>query len=97
MSMKKYAYFRDGLLPDYVVRVVIDGDEAIAEAWDYKNKKWVPDADAWETIDDGVGNWSLDADYVEEYIKKMVERFPYIVKRDLITKSEGAKRKYPWR
>jgi len=96
MSAKKYAYFRDGLLPDYVVRETIDGDVAIAEAWDYKNKKWVPDADAWETIEDGKGNWSLDAEYVEEYIQKMIERFPNLCGFDLKTKPEGSKRKYPW-
>lgn len=95
--MKKIVYFRDGLIPDYVVREVIDGDTVIAEAWDYKNKKWVPDADAWETIEDGKGNWSLDPEYVDDYIQKMIERFPYIVEKGLIAKAEGAKRKYPWR
>ena len=95
--MKKVAYYRDGLIPDYVVRVVIDGGEAVAEAWDYKNKKWVPDAKAWETIDDGKGNWDLDKEYVPEYIKKMVERFPYLVDHELKTEPEGAKRKYPWK
>ena len=94
--MKKYAYFRDGLLPDYIVRETIDGKEAIAEAWDYKNKRWVPDADAWETIEDGQGNWSLDADYVDEYIRKMIERFPDVEERELKAKEDGAKRKYPW-
>ena len=91
--MKKYAYYRDGLLPNYVCRLVIDGDEMLAESWDYKGKKWVPDADAWETIQDQRGNWSLDEDYVEEYIEKMLDSFPNLVKHNTIAKPEGAKRK----
>lgn len=89
----KYAYYRDGLLPDYVVRLTIDGDDRTAESWDYKKQKWVLDADAWDTIEDQIGNWALDEDYVEEYIQKMIKRFPYVVEHERMEKPEGAKRK----
>ena len=94
--MKKYAYYRDGLLPVNVVRETIDGDVAIVEVWDYKNKRWIPDGKAWETIEDGKGNWALDAEYVEEYIQKMIDRFPRVLEYDMKGNPEGAKRKYPW-
>lgn len=94
--MKKFAYYRDGTLPEYVVRVTIDGDSCVAEAWDYKNKKWVPDADAWDTIEDQRGNWALDEDYYEEYIQKMIDRFPKTAEWSVKPKPEGATRKYPW-
>ena len=89
----KYAYFRDGTAPGYIVREVIDGDDLTAEAWDYYNEKWVPDAAAWETIDDQRGNWSLDEDYVDEYIQKMIERFPDLKEWSITPNPEGAKRK----
>jgi len=94
--MKKYAYYRDGTLPIYIVRLAIDGDSCVAEAWDYKNEKWVPDADAWETILDQRGNWDLDEDYWEEYAKKMIDRFPKTSEFSPKPKPDGATRKYPW-
>lgn len=94
--MKKVAYFRDGLVPEFVVRETVEDGKAVAEIWDYKAKKWVPDADAWETIEDQRGNWSLDADAVEGYIQRMLERFPEIAEKNLEVKAEGAERKYPW-
>lgn len=94
--MKKVAYFRDGLMPELVVRETVDGDKAIAEVWDYKDKRWVPDADAWETIENNKDSWALDAEYVENYIQKMLERFPGIAEQNLKVNTEGAERKYPW-
>ena len=89
---KKYAYYRDGLVPDLVVRRTYADGEELAEFWDYKDKKWVPSAGAWNTVDDERGNWRLPEEDVEGYIERMIERFPDVVNRNIIAKPEGAKR-----
>ena len=91
--MKKYAYYRDGLLPSLVVREVVDDNERVAEKWDYKSKKWRPHGPAWETIDDQRGNWDLDEEYVEEYIQKMLDRNPKLKEIDAVFEENGAVRK----
>lgn len=91
--MVKYVYYRDGLTPGYVVREKIEEDRLTAEAWDYKRKKWVPDAAAWETIDDQRNNWKLDEDLVDSYIQSIVERFPEYKDWEVKDGSKGAVRK----
>ena len=91
--MKKYVYYRDGLLPSLVVREVIDDDKRVAEKWDYKERKWRPHGPAWETIDDQRGNWDLDDDYVEEYISKMLDRNPKLAEKEAVFVEAGSVRR----
>ena len=94
--MKKYGFYRDGLCPQLLARVTVDGDELLAEYWDYKDEKWVPDAGAWETIDDERGNWAVPSDGVQDYIESMLERFPWLKECNIQAEPEGAKRKKNW-
>ncbi len=91
--MKKRAYYRDGLCPQIVVRMTYGDGEALAEIWDYKDKKWVPNANAWETIDDSIGNWRLPEEDVEDYIERMIERFPWLTECNSKVVKEGSVRK----
>ena len=91
--MKKVAYFRDGLCPQLVVRETVENGVATVEHWDYKDKKWVPDADAWETVDDQRGNWRLDAESVNDYIDEMMQRFPWLAECNIHPSEDTAERK----
>lgn len=92
----KYAYFRADAPHDWVVRETIGDDYLLAETWDYKTKRWVPDADAWEVIRDDEGNWGLtDKDDAERYIRRMIEEHPNLGNpeklREINRKAKGAK------
>ena len=91
MSVKS-VYYRDGLCPQIVVRHSFGDGEAVAEVWDYKDKKWVPDAGAWDTIHDSRGNWRLPEENVEGYIEKMIEMYPWVTEQNVVAKAEGARK-----
>ncbi len=94
----KYAYFHDDDDPSIIVREALKyGDTegtATAQYWDYKNEKWVTSASAWEILDQGDEKlWTLPEDYVQEYIAKMLKRFPREKEYSVIEKVDGATRK----
>ncbi|MBQ4196335.1 MAG: hypothetical protein II659_00610 [Bacteroidales bacterium] len=89
---KQVAYYRDGTCPQLVVRRTFGDGEGLVEFWDYKDKKWVPNADAWDVVDDAQGNWRLPEEDVEGYIERMMQRFPKLAESNIVPKPEGAKR-----
>lgn len=91
--MKKYVYYHDGLIKHYVVRETITDDYLLAEAWDYKTMKWIPDANAWETIDDNYTNWGIPEDNVKGYIQRMLREYPECANHGLRAVTDGAKRR----
>ena len=88
----KYAYYRDGLVPTFIVRRTYGDGKGVVEVWDYKNKKWVLNADGWDTVNDTVGHWRLPEEDVAGYIASMEERFPSIKDHSVPAKPDGAKR-----
>lgn len=91
--MEKVEYFRDGLLPFVVVRMVVKDGGAEAQTWDYKKEAWVPDGKAWKTIDDDHSNWGLGREEPKDYIADMLERFPQVKENEMRVEAEGAFRK----
>ena len=89
---KNYQYFRDGDCPQILVRHTYGDGEGLAESWDYKDKKWVPDAKAWEIIEDSRNKWALPEEDIPDYIERMLERFPWLAVCNVNAKPEGAKR-----
>ena len=93
MDMKKVRYYKDGLFPEMIVRCSTDGDRQSVDVWSYTDKKWVPDANGWETVDDAEGHWSLTEEGAKKLIDQYVSDGNKHTKVKWNHKAEGAKRK----
>lgn len=91
--MKSVKYYKDGLFPEMIVRCSTDGDRQSVDVWSYAEKKWVPDADGWETVDDSEGHWTLTEEGAKELINRYVSEGNKHTKVKWKHKAEGATRK----